>query len=270
MPKNTLLILKNGLCTVEYSAIPEFLQQKNANEFVNEVKCSVGSILKISSIADFQKWKLIEQNYKKKSQQKRIHNLPITFNHPVTDENKIHANTASSVQDKNSANETISSSKRALERIKGDKAKNYVEALKEKTSESVPKFIIDVDNIGSIKGILDFFNGFDVRLSFFLKHSLHLEVPKEKQYDHLEYDIVIVKEGDDDDFAILSEALNEDAFIISLDQYKTYRKNNIVTDEWMTAHRIPVTYRKRKLLDGTCATIVSPTIPTVFLKKATV
>ena len=59
LAKEYVANFKKWTSTVEYSAIPEFLQQKNANEFVNEVKCSVGSILKNSSIADFQKWKLI-------------------------------------------------------------------------------------------------------------------------------------------------------------------------------------------------------------------
>ncbi len=43
----------------------------------------------------------------------------------------------------------------------------------------------------------------------------------------------MVQEGENDDFAILTEELNEDAFIISLDMYKTYHKKDIVSVEWL-------------------------------------
>jgi hypothetical protein len=61
---------------------------------------------------------------------------------------------------------------------------------------------------------------------------------------------VIVQNSDDDDFAILREAVNEKVFVISLEMYKTYNKRKIVSLYWIEKYKILVTYRKTKLDNG--------------------
>jgi hypothetical protein len=91
----------------------------------------------------------------------------------------------------------------------------------------------------------EFFEGFEAKISFFVKNSVHLDLPSlEKCYPTARYEIVRVSEEDDDDFALLTEAKNEDGFIISLDRYKTYQTKNIISAQWLQDHRIPVTYKK--------------------------
>lgn len=40
------------------------------------------------------------------------------------------------------------------------------------------KFVVDVDNIGSIEEILQVFLGYDVEFHFFVKNQLELKIPK--------------------------------------------------------------------------------------------
>jgi hypothetical protein len=83
---------------------------------------------------------------------------------------------------------------------------NKKELSKDKTSSKTGvNFVVDVDNVGSIS---DFFEGFEATMSFFV-NSAHLDLTK------LRYEIVSVSEEDDDDFVLLTEAKNEDAFMIS-------------------------------------------------------
>jgi hypothetical protein len=48
--------------------------------------------------------------------------------------------------------------------------KTFLEFLEEKASSKTVRFVIDVDNVGSIDGLCSFFEGFDVYLSFYVKN----------------------------------------------------------------------------------------------------
>ncbi len=84
---------------------------------------------------------------------------------------------------------------------------------------------------------------------------------KKNEFD-LEYEIAIVKDTDDDDFAILTEGINEGAFVISLGIYKTYQQNQLVR---IQKDKIPVSYRKAKLRNGKSVTKVSQANPNAFV-----
>ncbi len=158
----------------------------------------------------------------------------------------------------------------------------------------------------------------------FVKNNLNTEIPSfEKNEFDLEYEIAIVKDTEDDDFAILTEGINEgafvislgiyktyqqnqlvtpdwiqntkfqfrterqsfemenqsqkcyrpfqrpnpNAFVISLDMYKTYQQNQLVTPDWIQKHKIPVSYRKAKLRNGKSVTKVLPIIPKNILNR---
>jgi hypothetical protein len=112
---------------------------------------------------------------------------------------------------------------------------DFLDFLKEKASKSTVRFVIDVDNLGNIEDLCSFFEGFDVYLSFYVKNQTNLKLPKDSSVPHR---ILYVSHEDDDDFAALTEALNEDCFILSNDNYKTYTESGLVTSSWLDQHKV--------------------------------
>jgi hypothetical protein len=233
-------------------SVDEFLKQCHCSQFIEYVKSSVGDIFKRNSTKEYEEWKKNERKYYKEATKKK--------------RSSSEAHESGAYQLQSCTVKEIIPARPLTESEKGKKAVDYMDALKEK--ENPVKFVVDVDNIGSIVSILEFFDGYDVKILFFVKNSLHLEVPNfnSTQFD-VDYEIVIVQNSDDDDFAILTEAVNENAFVISLDMYKTYNKSKIVSLDWIEKYKIPVTYRKAKLDNGQSITRVIPTIPKSILKR---
>jgi hypothetical protein len=107
------------------------------------------------------------------------------------------------------------------------------------------KFVVDVDNIGSIEGIIEYFRGYDVVLHFFVKNNVELKVP-EYEDSMPSFSISLVgSSDDDDDAAALIDAINRDCFIISRDKYQTYIRAGLTDENWLESHRIPCTSKMK-------------------------
>jgi hypothetical protein len=119
--------------------------------------------------------------------------------------------------------------------------KTFLEFLEEKASSKTVRFVIDVDNEGSIDGLCSFSEGFDVYLSFYVKNQTNLTLPNDSTV--VPHRILYESHEDDDDFAALTEALNEDYFIISNDKYRTYIQSGLVTSSWLDQHKVTCTYK---------------------------
>ena len=158
------------------------------------------------------------------------------------------------------------SSKPPSEPIKRRRVSSMLDLLAQKAQKSPVKFVVDVDNIGAVESICSFFSGFDVHVTFFVKNQLGLRIPAEKS-NEIPFDIVLVDNSDDDDFAALTLALNLDAFIISCDKYRTYLESGLVDSEWLASHRIECSWKKA-YVDGKESSSIIPSIPLRFLPQA--
>jgi hypothetical protein len=63
---------------------------------------------------------------------------------------------------------------------------------------------------------------------------------------------------------LLTEAKNEDAFMISWGTYETYQTKSIISTQWLQDHWIPLTYIKKNWLENE-----DPALPKEILTKKT-
>jgi hypothetical protein len=140
---------------------------------------------------------------------------------------------------------SFSSTRKPSESQKKQKLSAILELLKQKAKCPPVKFVVDVDNIGTIENILDFFKGRSVHVIFYVKNQTQLQIPPAFDKFQIPHEIALIESCDDDDMAALTEALNLDCFIITCDKYDSYLKSGLVDVDWLDSHRIPCIWKKR-------------------------
>lgn len=149
---------------------------------------------------------------------------------------------------------------------KKQKLASLLRLLKEKSNDPPIRIVVDVDNIASIQGILDFFRDYAVYLTFFVKNQLRLRLPSFDEYAN-QFELALVESDDDDDLSALTEALNSDSFILTCDKYRIYLESGLVGDDWLDSHRVSCTWRKSKNSEDQLVQKIVPSIPLHILPK---
>jgi len=196
--------------------------------------------------------------WRKRDRKRKISNV-IETNFHVSEVNGGHV--LSLVMDRNEflnqqATETSANIK-PTESLKKQRVSSLLATLEQKAENGRVRFVIDVDNVGTIDGFLEFFEEYDVHLSFYVKNQLSHSYSTGST---VPFEISIVEVDDDDDLAALVEAKNYDCFIIACDRYRTYTNSGLVSKEWMEKHRVSCTYTK-KFVNGKTRTFIRPCIP---------
>jgi hypothetical protein len=133
--------------------------------------------------------------------------------------------------------------KKPTESQKRQKLAALLELLKQKAKDPPVKFVVDVDNVGTIENVLEFFKDRDVYVIFYVKNQLNLTIPSFERF-RVPYEVSLVESCDDDDMAALTEALNQNCFIVTCDKYESYLKSGLVDTNWLDAHRVPCIWKK--------------------------
>jgi len=139
----------------------------------------------------------------------------------------------------NQTSTAADSDKKPSESTKRQRVSSMIQLIEEKAKRPPIRFVVDVDNIGAVENICQFFKGYDVHVTFFVKNQTGLGIPNDQHEEsRISFDIVHINKDSDDDLAALTEALNTDCFIISCDKFRTYTKSGLIDEEWLESHRV--------------------------------